>query len=222
MLCLSCAGQVTQRPPPPPPPLPGGILGDEMGLGKTAEMHALMVARPRPGSAPTPKPNPDTSSSKASYLSPKSTPMDIDSTSALQADSNAERCSSGKYASSSKPTGLVSDAHGVCLKEEGAGNMRGGGLHTVAGLVAGNNLVVCPLQLKDQWINEVQLDHVILDMHSACILSVGGSCVPFVVFLLLVSTWLHCCPPHICTCIFTNTVYYVYLPACAACSMVSL
>lgn len=198
MVCQSCAGQVTQRPPPPPPPLPGGILGDEMGLGKTAEMHALMVARPRPGSAPTPNPNPDTSSSKASYLSPESTPMDMDSTSALQADTNAERRSKGKYASSSKPNGLVSDAYGVHLKEEGAGNLGGGGLSTVAGLglVAGNNLVVCPLQLKDQWINEVQLDHVLLDMHSACRLGAGGSCerrstACFNLAALLPTTYMH-------------------------------
>ncbi|KAL0039084.1 hypothetical protein WJX77_007371 [Trebouxia sp. C0004] len=157
-------GQVTQKPPPPPPPLPGGILGDEMGLGKTAEMHALMVARPRPTPTPSPTRGPkhltSTSTSQASQR-PSSdglTQMDVDAVFTSQADVDAERVSSGKHAFSSMSSGLVTGSHGTHVKEE-AKNMDNGGLHRLAGLVPGSNLVVCPMQLKDQWINEVAEKH---------------------------------------------------------------
>ena len=153
------AGQVTQDPPPPPPPLPGGILGDEMGLGKTAEMHALMVARPRPTPSLTkgPKPLTNTSTSQASQRlsSGGLTEMDVDAVSTSQADVDAERVSSGRHASSSMPSGLVTGSHGTHVKEEEAKNMGIGAVSRPAGLVPGSNLVVCPMQLKDQWINEV-------------------------------------------------------------------
>ena len=153
------AGQVTQDPPPPPPPLPGGILGDEMGLGKTAEMHALMVARPRPTPSLTkgPKHLTNTSTSQASQRlsSGGLTEMDVDAVSTSQADVDSERVSSGKHASSSMPSGLVTVSHGTHVKEEEAKNMGIGAVSRPAGLVPGSNLVVCPMQLKDQWINEV-------------------------------------------------------------------
>jgi len=153
------AGQVTQNPPHPPPPLPGGILGDEMGLGKTAEMHALMVARPRPTPSPTkcPKHLTSTSTSQASQKlsSGGLTEMDVDAVSTSQADVDAERVSTGKHASSSMPSSLVTGSRGTYVKEEEAKNMGNGGLRRLAGLVPGSNLVVCPMQLKDQWINEV-------------------------------------------------------------------
>lgn len=155
------AGQVTQNPPPPPPPLPGGILGDEMGLGKTAEMHALMVARPRPHPNPCPTKGPkhlnSTSTSQASQRlsSDGLTQMNVDAVFTSQADIDAERVSSGKHASSSMPSSLVTGAHDTHVKEEEANNMGIGALSRPAGLVPGSNLVVCPMQLKDQWINEV-------------------------------------------------------------------
>jgi len=130
-----------------------------MGLGKTAEMHALMVARPRPTPSPTQglKHLTSTSISHASQK-PSSdglTEMDVDAIFTSQADVNAERVSSGKHASSSMPTSLVTGAHGTHVKEEEAKNMGVGALSRPAGLVPGSNLVVCPMQLKDQWINEV-------------------------------------------------------------------
>ncbi len=132
-----------------------------MGLGKTAEMHALMVARPRPTPSPTKGPkhltSTSTSTSQASQRlsSGGLTQMDVDAVFTSQADADAERSSSGKHASSSMPSSLVTGAHGTNVKEEEATNMGNGGLRRLAGLVPGSNLVVCPMQLKDQWINEV-------------------------------------------------------------------
>lgn len=145
--CYS-AGQVTQHPPPPPPPLPGGILGDEMGLGKTAEMHALMVARPRQID-----PNSSSKPSRASD-SPAPAAMDIDDEDDLVSDPAAERRSSGKHASSSKADDQA--ANGCGVRPDSNSNMRHSGSRAFPGQLApGHNLVVCPTQLKDQWINEV-------------------------------------------------------------------
>ncbi|KAA6428442.1 MAG: hypothetical protein FRX49_01318, partial [Trebouxia sp. A1-2] len=157
------AGQVTRKPPPPPPPLPGGILGDEMGLGKTAEMHALMVARPRPTPSSIKGPRHLTSTSKSQASQRLSsdglTEMDMDAVFTSQADVDAERVSSGKHASSSMPSGLITGVHGTHVKEEEAKMMVNDGIGRLAGLVPGSNLVVCPMQLKDQWINEVAEKH---------------------------------------------------------------
>ncbi len=132
-----------------------------MGLGKTAEMHALMVARPRPRPTPSPTKGPNhltnTSTSQASQ-SPSSdalTEMDVDAVFTSQADVDAERVASGKRASSSMPSSPVAGAHNTHVKEEEAKNVGIGAVSRAAGLVPGSNLVVCPIQLKDQWINEV-------------------------------------------------------------------
>ena len=177
------AGQVTQHAPPPPPPLPGGILGDEMGLGKTAEMHALMVARPRPPSTSTQAPTSITSQITGSFGPPSTADgeaqMDID----IQADADAERRLSGKQASSSKTgsllaaissaeqpqhkpikgvnrtfagiDGFATDGFVSGMKAEEAKGAGSGNLSMLAKLMPGHNLVVCPTQLKDQWISEV-------------------------------------------------------------------
>ncbi len=163
MVCSSCAGQVTLHPPPPPPPLPGGILGDEMGLGKTAEIHALMVACPRPSLPPTQTPTlPDKSStitstdpSQEASLPNGTAKMETDSGPGSQEDADAERSSSGKHASSSEPTALVTESHVKGLKGEEGKAACSAGFSMPGRLLPGNNLVVCPTQLKDQWINEV-------------------------------------------------------------------
>lgn len=173
---------MTQHPPPSPPPLPGGILGDEMGLGKTAEMHALMVARPRLPPTSTQAPTSSTSQITGQSFDPPSTAdgeaqMDID------VQPNAERRLSGKQASSSKTgsllaaissaeqpqhklikgvnrssagiDGFTTDGFVSSMKAEEAKGAGSGGLSMLAKLLPGNNLVVCPTQLKDQWISEV-------------------------------------------------------------------
>lgn len=148
------AGQVTQYPPPPPPALPGGILGDEMGLGKTAEMHALMVARPRPCTPPAyqSSPSSDPKSLAASSCVLPAT-LDIDIKDESGSDPVARRRLSGKHASSSN----LDDQNKVtCSVASGSiGSMESSGSKHPACLVPGQNLVVCPTQLKDQWINEV-------------------------------------------------------------------
>lgn len=149
------AGQVTLHPPPAPPALPGGILGDEMGLGKTAEMHALMVARPRPWTPPVcpcappsdPKPLPASGCALSATMD-NGLKHDADS------DPPAGLHWSGKHTFSSRPDDQIGNACSVSP----------GTTHDVVGserrhptrLVPGHNLVVCPLQLKDQWINEVR------------------------------------------------------------------
>lgn len=148
------AGQVTQHPPPAPPALPGGILGDEMGLGKTAEMHALMVARPRPWTPPVHPcaPNTDPKSVPASDCALSAT---LDDGLKHDADSNppAGRRWSGKHTSSSTPDNQTGNA---CSVSPGTTHdMVGSECRHPTQLVPGHNLVVCPLQLKDQWINEV-------------------------------------------------------------------
>ena len=153
-------GQVTQHPPLPPPPLPGGILGDEMGLGKTAEMHALMVARPRP---PTPPAHPHgpshPSTSRASSLkldAADSAVMSINQDHQSKGDPSAERCLSGKHASSSsKPDDQAAHAQLHGARGESSTGMSSKDSKLVAKLIPGHNLVVCPSQLKEQWINEV-------------------------------------------------------------------
>lgn len=151
------AGQVTLHPPPAPPALPGGILGDEMGLGKTAEMHALMVARPRPWTPPVHPcaPDSDPKSLPASGCAPSATPnndIKLDS----ESNAHAERRWSGKHTSSTKSDEQTGNAcrvsPGTTHDMVGVGSER---RHPTR-LVLGHNLVVCPLQLKDQWINEVR------------------------------------------------------------------
>ena len=155
-----------------------------MGLGKTAEMHALMVARPRPSPTSTQAPTSITSQIVGQSSNPPSTAdgeaqMDID----VQADADAERRLSGKQASSSKTgsllaaissaeqpqhklikrvnkssagiDGFTTDGFVSSMKAEEAKGARSGGLSMLAKLLPGNNLVVCPTQLKDQWISEV-------------------------------------------------------------------
>ena len=147
---MSNAGQVTLQPPAPPPPLPGGILGDEMGLGKTAEVHALMCARPRPAAAMPAEQ--DTSSTPSSHAQPVR--MDTHQTANADADSLDDRQDSAQLATTSmrskgkgfKPMGGEGPA------PQGYGKRSAGGSR--GGLVPGHNLVVCPSQLKDQWINE--------------------------------------------------------------------
>ena len=145
------AGQVTQHPPVPPPPLPGGILGDEMGLGKTAEMHALMVARPRPW---TPSSTPNDPSSDPKSLPASGTPHPATLDTANEGDDAvAERRLSGKHASSSNPDDQAASACGVS-PERRSGIIISDSKRPKR-LVPCHNLVVCPTQLKDQWINEV-------------------------------------------------------------------
>ena len=118
-----------------------------------------MVARPRPTPSPTKDPKHLTSTSISQAIQRPSsdglTEMDVDAVSTPQADLDAERVSSGKHASSSMPIILATGAHGTHVKEEDVKNMGSGALSRPAGLVPGSNLVVCPMQLKDQWINEV-------------------------------------------------------------------
>lgn len=163
---LPCVGQVTLDPPPASPPLAGGILGDEMGLGKTAEMHALICARPRPTPTATPLPHhPSASSSSQASLikTDKHSPRAKDAgdrqhNSDSHNDTNAERQNSGRFASSSQlseqrePSTLGRGSDGRCDDCQSQGIAAG---LTRQGWVPGNNLVVCPSQLKDQWINEV-------------------------------------------------------------------
>ena len=150
------AGQVTQHPPLPPPALPGGILGDEMGLGKTAEMHALMVARPRPWTPPAPPNNPSSNpkSPPASGCAPPAT-LDNDVKDASYSDPVAERRLSGKHASSSNSDGQTGHKGSVSRGSTTSG-MESHDSKPPAHLLPGHNLVVCPTQLKDQWINEAR------------------------------------------------------------------
>ena len=146
------AGQVTQHPPPPPPALPGGILGDEMGLGKTAEMHALMVARPRPWTPPDHPKNPssDPTSSPASGCA---LPATLHNNAKYDSDNDpvaGRRLGFGNHAFSSNPDDQTGKP---CSGSEG--NLVGMESKHSAGLAPGHNLVVCPTHLKDQWIKEV-------------------------------------------------------------------
>ena len=147
---------MTQQPPPPPPALPGGILGDEMGLGKTAEMHALMVARPRPHQAPNPITNTGTSVllNQFQAASPNGT-ADMDIGTEAEAYAEAERRASGQCASSSTPGLADVDAHVASAQNGNAHVVGRPNASMPSWLVPGHNLVVCPTQLKDQWINEV-------------------------------------------------------------------
>lgn len=130
-----------------------------MGLGKTAEMHALMCARPRPGLTDSPsRLHPlANGSGRSQPMQAECSPSAV--TGNVQADQDAERRNSGLHASSSQPTSrespaLLSSRSGVKAEEGRCSNSpeHEGSRHTA--LVPGNNLVVCPSQLKDQWINE--------------------------------------------------------------------
>ena len=145
------AGQVTLHPTPPPSPLPGGILGDEMGLGKTAEMHALMVAQPRPFTPSFISPQSSSYETLAGMASADSAMMVVDESADPVTDALAERRLSGKLASSSKPKERAADVDDLGTKTESSSNHR----QLPTKLIPGQNLVVCPTQLKDQWINEV-------------------------------------------------------------------
>ena len=126
-----------------------------MGLGKTAEMHALMVARPRPCNPPSLLSDPNSGGKSLSASDSPAPPaaMDIDVEDALVIDPAAERRLSGKLASSSEPGDQEANGCGISLGSNS--NMRGSCTRVPGQLAPGHNLVVCPTQLKDQWINEV-------------------------------------------------------------------
>lgn len=79
--------------------------------------------------------------------------MDIDDDHDLVSDPAAERRLSEKHASSS--TADVQAANGSGVRPDSKSNMRCRGSKIPGHLASGHNLVVCPTQLKDQWINEV-------------------------------------------------------------------
>lgn len=171
-----------------------------MGLGKTAEMHALMVARPRPrtSSCFTAKSDlsfpPAVSSSAPDAMQMPDTSHVLPANDACDGrhhDMNAERRASGNHASSSEPSiphnkRQRTDAHDTDLKAadnpDGSGsgqvlNDRSAESPTAAGdnhgsmpkeLVAGHNLVVCPAQLTDQWMNEVT-SALTATCHAVCV-----------------------------------------------------
>lgn len=126
-----------------------------MGLGKTAEMHALMVARPRPW---TPPDHPSNPSSDLTSLPVSGCALPATLHNDANDDSGSDpvagrRLGFGNHASSSNPddhTGNTCSGSGGCL-----GGMESSDSKHSAGLVPGHNLVVCPTQLKDQWIKEV-------------------------------------------------------------------
>ncbi|KAL3162473.1 hypothetical protein ABBQ32_010136 [Trebouxia sp. C0010 RCD-2024] len=83
--------------------------------------------------------------------------MDIDDDHDLVSDPAAERRLSEKHASSS--TADVQAANGSGVRPDSKSNMRCRGSKIPGHLASGHNLVVCPTQLKDQWINEVAEKH---------------------------------------------------------------
>ena len=127
-----------------------------MGLGKTAEMHALMVARPRPWTPPTHQSNPcsDPQSLPASGCVLPAT-LDSDLKNESDSDPVAGRRLSGEHASSSNPDDQTRHRCGVNHPGSKSGVVSRNSKHPPH-LVPGHNLVVCPTQLKDQWINEVR------------------------------------------------------------------
>ena len=130
-----------------------------MGLGKTAEMHALMVARPRPPTPPT-HPHDASHPSSSQDSSPKLVAADpamlnTDQDHQSKDDPLAERRLSGQHASSSKPDDQAADTQRHGVKEDSSPGMSSTNSKFGAKPVPGHNLVVCPSQLKEQWINEV-------------------------------------------------------------------
>lgn len=159
------AGSVTLDPPPAPPPLPGGILGDEMGLGKTAEMHALMCARSRPGHAAK---APSVPSANLLHPACKDTDNHASGKEDTVNDGNggpseidAEVCHRGSMASVGNKrkraeSDMLDDNSNHVSAACSEPSSTAGTSRLARTLVPGQNLVVCPTQLKDQWINEVR------------------------------------------------------------------